>query len=453
MSYQSMHATLNHTSAPAAGRRRPTTFPEAFSKAMSYFMLSGNYACSETFRQTPTPNLVIDGIGPISLPLSTRDARLIISNASRAPYGHNQETIVNTNVRDTWEINASRITLRPGWQAFIEGTVLPSVLQKLGMQVTAPRCELYKLLLYQEGSHFARHQDTARTSGMFATIVIILPSRYEGGEVEVSHAGSSRPLTFDFASQSQSSTTVLAWYSDVHHEIKRVTSGYRLVLTYNVIRPPSRGAEPLPSPPDVLTIAVNNLRTILHRWAELPTNRRRTFFAYMLSYQYSIDDLEDSGIEALKGSDKHKVGYARDIAEQLGYVLRLASIKYHELGAPGIGALADEVHRYKRRRGEDFEYASRRDDRLDDEVPEMDEIILTSMEVDNVVDLEGESVSEHFDMRAEDLVPSRPSQGANPVQGMKPDETEYEGYMGNYGAELNYYYHRTVLIFVHDVPG
>ncbi|PBK76291.1 hypothetical protein ARMSODRAFT_874745 [Armillaria solidipes] len=394
-------------------------------------MLSGNYACSETFRQTPAPNLVIDGIGPISLPLSTRDARLIISNASRAPYGHNQETIVNTNVRDTWEVNASRITLRPGWQAFVEGTILPSVLQKLGMQVTTPRCELYKLLLYQEGSHFARHQDTARTPGMFATIVIILPSRYEGGEVEVSHAGSSRPLTFDFASQSQSSTTVLAWYSDVHHEIKRVTSGYRLVLTYNVIRPPSRGAEPLPSPPDVLTIAVNNLRTILHRWAELPINRRRTFFAYMLSHQYSIDDLEDSGIEALKGSDKHKVGYARDIAEQLGYVLRLASIKYHELGAPGIGALADEVHRYKRRRGEDFEYASRRDDRLDDEVPEMDEIILTSMEIDNVVDLEGESVSEHFDMRAGDLVPSRPSQGANPVQGMKPDETEYEGYMGN----------------------
>ncbi len=115
-------------------------------------MLSGNYACSETFRQTPTPNLVIDGIGPISLPLSTRDARLIINSASRAPYGHNQETIVNTNVRDTWEINASRITLRPGWQAFVEGTVLPSVLQKLGMQVTAPRCELYKLLLYQEGS-------------------------------------------------------------------------------------------------------------------------------------------------------------------------------------------------------------------------------------------------------------------------------------------------------------
>ncbi len=253
-----------------------------------------------------------------------------------------------------------------------------------------------------------------------STIVIILPSRYEGGEVEGSHAGSSQPLTCDFASQSQSLTTVLAWYTDVHHEIEQVTSGYRLALTYNVIRPPSRGAEPLPTPPDVLTIAVNNLRMILHRWAELPTNRWHMFFAYMLSHQYSIDVLEDSGIEALKGGDKHKVGYAWDLAKQLGYVLRFASIKYHELGAPDIGALADEVHRYKRRQGEDFECASRRDDRHDDEIPEMDEIIQTSMEFDNVVDLEGESVSEHFDMRAGDLVPSSPSQGMNPVQGMKP---------------------------------
>ncbi len=35
--------------------------------------------------------------------------------------------------------------------------------------------------------------------------------------------------------------------------------GYCLAFMYNVIRPPSRGAEPLPTPPDVLTIAVNNL--------------------------------------------------------------------------------------------------------------------------------------------------------------------------------------------------
>ncbi|KAK0461593.1 hypothetical protein IW261DRAFT_1554330 [Armillaria novae-zelandiae] len=238
--------------------------------------------CCETFRQTPPPNLLVDGIGSISLPLSTRDAHLIISNASQAPYGHNQETIVNTNVRDTWEINASRITIR-----------------NPGCRLIAPICELYKLLLYQEGSH------TAGFPGMLATIVVILPSRYEGGEVEVSHAGSSRRLTFDFASQSQSSTTVLAWYTDVHHEIKRVTSGYRLALTYNVIRPPSRGAELLPTPPDVLTIAVANLRRIL----DAP-NRRRAFFAYMLSHQYSIDDLEGSGIEALKGGDKHKARYA-----------------------------------------------------------------------------------------------------------------------------------------------
>ncbi len=59
----------------------------------------------------------------------------------------------------------------------------------------------------------------------------------------------------------------------------------------------------------------------------MPTNWWYTFFAYMLSHQYSINDLEDSRIEVLKGGNKYKVGYAQDLAKQLGYMLHLVSIK------------------------------------------------------------------------------------------------------------------------------
>ncbi|KAK6209028.1 hypothetical protein LQW54_006628 [Pestalotiopsis sp. IQ-011] len=39
--------------------------------------------------------------------------------------------------------------------------------------------------------------------------------------------------------------TVLAWYSDVTHEITKLTSGYRLVLTYNIFQ---QGSDhPIPS--------------------------------------------------------------------------------------------------------------------------------------------------------------------------------------------------------------
>jgi predicted 2-oxoglutarate/Fe(II)-dependent dioxygenase YbiX len=65
---------------------------------------------------------------------------------------------------------------------------------------------------------------------MFATVIIILPSIYGGGEVRVKHGSASQ--TFEFPSFS---TSALAWYTDVMHEVRPVTSGHRLALSYNLI--------------------------------------------------------------------------------------------------------------------------------------------------------------------------------------------------------------------------
>ncbi|KAJ7597569.1 hypothetical protein C8J56DRAFT_323054 [Mycena floridula] len=132
-----------------------------------------------------------------------------MQNSSQVPYGHNDQTIVDTVVRDAWEISADKITfLNPLWATFLSGQVVPTVGQALGIPVAHTRCELYKLLLYQEGSHFNRHQDTGKSPGMFATVIIILPSLYSGGQVHVSHSTASE--TFDFSPQFQVSTAVLA---------------------------------------------------------------------------------------------------------------------------------------------------------------------------------------------------------------------------------------------------
>lgn len=64
---------------------------------------------------------------------------------------------------------------------------------------------------------------------MFGTLVICLPSKYEGGKLVVSHNGSRQEF-----STAACQPSFAAWYSHVLHEIKGVTSGYRLVLTYNL---------------------------------------------------------------------------------------------------------------------------------------------------------------------------------------------------------------------------
>ena len=47
--------------------------------------------------------------------------------------------------------------------------------------------EFYKLLIYDAGSFFVDHRDTEKVPGMFATLVIALPSAHSGGELVVRH--------------------------------------------------------------------------------------------------------------------------------------------------------------------------------------------------------------------------------------------------------------------------
>ncbi|KAG6824174.1 hypothetical protein H0H93_002480, partial [Arthromyces matolae] len=99
------------------------------------------------------------------------------------------QTLVDSKVRDTWEIEPSKVKFEnPAWTRFIQDYVLPTVWQALGVAPAnvAPKCELYKLLLYEPGSH------TEKSDGMFATAIIVLPSLYTGGEVHVSHSSATK---------------------------------------------------------------------------------------------------------------------------------------------------------------------------------------------------------------------------------------------------------------------
>ncbi|KAF2140232.1 uncharacterized protein K452DRAFT_213173, partial [Aplosporella prunicola CBS 121167] len=90
--------------------------------------------------------------------------------------------------------------------------------------------QLYKMLLYGEGAMFKSHQDSEKEPGMFGTLVICLSSDHEGGAVEVKHVGKRQLFETEYAEQSY-----ICWYSDVRHEVHKVTSGYRWVLTYNLV--------------------------------------------------------------------------------------------------------------------------------------------------------------------------------------------------------------------------
>ncbi|KAF6756350.1 hypothetical protein DFP72DRAFT_1044931 [Ephemerocybe angulata] len=402
------------------------------------FKFTGNFYHRSTDANAPNPGLTVEGLGLIGLPLSERDAKLLISRAAQAPFGKGDQTVIDTDVRDTWEIEPANVSFaNPKWKEFIDQTAFKTVWATLGVApyTTMPRCELYKLLLYQEGSHFLPHQDTEKANGMFATIVVVLPSAFEGGQLHVSHGG--RSAVIDVAQNSAWNTSILAWYTDVMHEVKPITSGYRLALSYNLIHTSPNTPQPsLPNEEGVM----DDLRQTLERWDrdmydEMPDP---PLYAYMLSHQYSQNDL-NRGAAALKGRDAHLVAHLRPVAEELGFSVCLANLKRTESGC------ADDCgYNYNKRGRYGRGWYDSDEDEDEDEHVTMLEVEDSSMELSNVVRLEENGPKNMglgtFALDSEALVPR------NAFEDLEPDDQEYEGYMGNGAGGLEQWYNRSALV-------
>src|SRR5439155_12476815 len=57
------------------------------------------------------PGLEVAGVGPVALPLEKRQALALKKWARQAPYGKGVRTLVDTNVRRVWEIDADQVVL------------------------------------------------------------------------------------------------------------------------------------------------------------------------------------------------------------------------------------------------------------------------------------------------------------------------------------------------------
>ncbi|KAG6835403.1 hypothetical protein H0H93_001817 [Arthromyces matolae] len=391
----------------------------------------------------PNPCLSIEGPGRVGLPLSARDARAIIDVCARATFGIGSQTVVNSKFRDTWEIEPSKVKFEnPAWTRFIHDYMIPTVWQGLGMAAATvpPKCELHKLLLYEPGSQwvmlclplllsltrtfasFLPHQDTEKENGIFARATIILPSPYTGGEVHVSHSSTTKVLAF--ASDSLVSTTLLAWYTGVVHEVKPVKSGYCLALSYDLIH--TVPGIPKPVLPDV-NEAVSQLRHVLRNWQKSAYKSEKLpgdFVTYLLNHKYSEANLQQ-GQKSLKGTDAHLVTNVEASAQGLGYNLYLANLEY---------CVTEPERRWRRISGTP-------DDSDSDDYRRCCKIGLT---LKDFVDLEGSSVIGNNSIAVSEgnLIPKKPFEGA------APDHSSYQKDISP--RSLVKSYRRSVLIIIHE---
>lgn len=320
----------------------------------------GDFATSGTV-DFGLPILHVEGVGQISLPLLPAQAELIIAEAGLAPFGRGEQTVFDTDVRRTWQLGPDKVKIGgKGWSRVLD-SIVAAIPEGLG--VSAPvEAQFYKLLMYDKGGFFLAHRDTEKASGMFATLVIVLPGESEGGELVIRHDG--REKVFDLRRADPGELGYAAFYADCVHEVRPVTSGYRLALTYNLIRKDDGIA---PTAPDYGQ-EKNAIVALLSAWGSLLAEQAPAIdrieqrdeelewdeeegggaeeddedededededvpprkLVYPLRHAYTPAELTFS---ALKGADAAVAGVLRNAALAAGFDLHLALLTVEESG-------------------------------------------------------------------------------------------------------------------------
>ncbi|KAL5119678.1 hypothetical protein ACEQ8H_002524 [Pleosporales sp. CAS-2024a] len=274
----------------------------------------GSYSSFRVYDQYPSPGLAVKDIGVVGFPLSPRDAKTIASLCKQAPFGKGDHTVVDENVRKTWELDTNEFQCTNShWHTFI-GQLATLTIQDLGVGV-ACTAQPYKLLLYEEGAFFKTHRDTEKVRGMFGTLVVCLPSAHEGGSVRLVHGNQEN--TLETAPYSAFQLSTLAWYSDVQHEILPVASGHRLVLTYNLVQDLSVPAQSAAA----LDASQTRLNQLLQSWTS--GHPGQNVFVYPLQHQYTPSSLS---LQNLKGADAAKGQILEKFCSQNGVYWFLAEM-------------------------------------------------------------------------------------------------------------------------------
>jgi predicted 2-oxoglutarate/Fe(II)-dependent dioxygenase YbiX len=369
--------------------------------------------CVGGTREIFMPAIDVDGVGRLAFPVQPAQAERLVGVAETAPHGRGEETVVDRDVRRTWQVDSAAVRIRGRqWEKTLGDLVAQAA---LGLGVNGPvSADFYKLLVYDAGSFFVDHRDTEKVPGMFATMVLVLPSIHAGGELVVKHAGRETPL--DLHPEEPSEIGFAAFYADCVHEVRPVTAGFRIVLIYNLRF--ADGSRPkAPDYRDQQARAAETLQT----WASAAD--KPTKLILPLEHAYTPAELS---FAALKGADAGAASVLVEAAARADCDLHLALVSIEESG------IAEHTGYSGRRRwrdeecGEEFQAV---------EVSERELILSEWRRPDG-----GDAGFDDIPFTEDELCPP------DAFQNLAPDEAYFHEATGNEGASFERAYRRAGLV-------
>ncbi|KAJ7055468.1 hypothetical protein C8F01DRAFT_1373437 [Mycena amicta] len=256
--------------------------------------------------QTINPGLVIEGLGPLGLPLTTREAPVVGSVGKSTGVG-------------IFEIAGKTITFEnDGWHEWLQENARKMMSGTLTAEESKPTFVLQKLVLQYAGSASTNFTGNAEVSTKLGELIVVLPSTFTGGRLCLSFGGKLRYI--DAGGKSGSTTTLVATRSGVEHDLSSVNTGYRLSLVYHIIRDP--GPIITPHAEQALT---NKLRQLLFAWRERTSENPVAYLAILLDRSYSRSG--PLSATSLAGVDAPLLQRLQPFAREIGFTLYLAQLK------------------------------------------------------------------------------------------------------------------------------
>ena len=272
----------------------------------------------------------VKGVGPIRFPVSAATATKLCAAARPAPFGRRDKTLVDSSVRDTWQLGRTQVKIGTRrWKHTLD-TQLPTIKRYLGLPEDGRLEAVFdKMLVYGPGQFFAPHQDSERADDMVGSLVVTLPSVYTGGDTIIEHKAEQK--IFAGPKRGKKELSVLAFYADCRHEVRPIKSGYRIALTYQLYyREATRQKVPVG-----LSALLERLSTSVSAYFSTPDEQLDRSSAaepperliYLLDHEYTQKSLAWSG---LKNGDRLRAAALLHVAELLDCEIYLALADVHE---------------------------------------------------------------------------------------------------------------------------
>jgi hypothetical protein len=405
------------------------------SELLTNLKASGSFAARRT-TSAEDLHLEVKDVGGITWPISTAVARRLCAAARPARYGLKDQTRLDPRVRNTFEIPKTRIRIdERKWKKTFR-PMLDRIRGDLGLPEGASlRAELHNMLVYAPGQFFVTHQDSEKGDDMIGTVVVILPSAFTGGAMVVEHH--DERLTFRAAG---GKLTFIAFYADCHHQVRPVTAGYRVALTYNLMveGDTSRTTKPATGQLDALTQTVQRFfeTPLPLRWAHEPRRESPDRLVYLLDHQYTRRSL---AWHRLKNADASRAAALGEAARRLDCEIVLALADVHE-----SWSCEDEDYGYGQygRRGRwrwDYDEDAR-EDADGSEAPALIELLDSDIELRYWTGSGERLAAIAGAVDRDEVCYTKPS-----VE-LEPFASEHEGYMGNWGNTVDRWYHRAAVV-------